>query len=429
MSYGERRSEFVRPGNYASEGEAGGSGGSIRHERGASVTMSDPSQPIRNEERANVRPCVAEIDQLIDHFRAGQRTKLEVILSITQLLNDDGELTTQEKSQSLELYLSEVNSFQGRAPSVKRERGEPGGSRVGREDLPRFVADEGRGPGDGGSSGGDSSSSSESGEGEPRRRKKLRLSDMPWHGKLGEQGVSQNPSCIKSANIIRKLNRDLKSAKLYIRLSPGAPRGIPLSEWEHIFKGEAVDLDKILSSLHRVTIDPERKASFGDTEISIGGVEAKWKVETSSEWSTTSSWRSASRAVGYVFGHREQELAEYGDYIKRLFTAKRPGSHGQVILFDKGVRNEVGGGQTLLLTNYHYFTSLYAATLQDDGVEYKRGGRGRGGNSPGEPKTDTCLHFNSLKGCRFVKLACKYKHVCLGCGQMGHGKPTCIKTN
>jgi hypothetical protein len=87
-----------------------------------------------------------------------------------------------------------------------------------------------------------------------------------------------------------------------------------MSEWEHIFKGEPIDLDKILSSLHCVTIDPERKASIGDTEISIGGSEAKRKVETSSEWST--AWRSASRAVAFVFKHREQELMEYGDYIK-----------------------------------------------------------------------------------------------------------------
>jgi hypothetical protein len=90
----------------------------------------------------------------------------------------------------------------------------------------------------------------------------------------------------------------------------------------------------------------------------------------------------SSRAVAFVFEHREQELAEYKDYIERLFAAKRSGSHGQVILFDKGVRNEVGGGQTLLLTDYHFFSSLYAAALQDDGVEYRRGGRGRGGGPP-----------------------------------------------
>ena len=65
-------------------------------------------------------------------------------------------------------------------------------------------------------------------------------------------------------------------------------------------------------------------------------------------------------------------MDEYGDYIERLFAAKRPGSHNQIILYDRGVRNEVGGGQSLLLTDYQYFVSLYAATMQDDGVEYKQ---------------------------------------------------------
>jgi len=87
-----------------------------------------------------------------------------------------------------------------------------------------------------------------------------------------------------------------------------------MSEWEHVFKGEAVDLNKILSSLHCITIDQERKACLGDTEISIGGTETKRKVESSSEWST--AWQSASRATAFVFKHREWELGEYGDYIE-----------------------------------------------------------------------------------------------------------------
>jgi len=93
-----------------------------------------------------------------------------------------------------------------------------------------------------------------------------------------------------------------------------------MSEWEHVFKGEAVDLHKILSSLHCIMIDQERKAHVGDTEISIRGTETKRKVETSSEWSTT--WRSTWRVTAFVFKHRERELLEYGDYIERLFAAK-----------------------------------------------------------------------------------------------------------
>ena len=117
-------------------------------------------------------------------------------------------------------------------------------------------------------------------------------------------------------------------------------------------------------------MDLERKVHVGDTEIGIRGVEMKRKVETSSEWSTT--WKTTAQAITFVFEHRDWELYKYGNYIERLFAAKHARSHNQVILYDKGGRKEVGGGQTILLTNYQYFASLYAATMQDDGVEYKQ---------------------------------------------------------
>lgn len=113
-----------------------------------------------------------------------------------------------------------------------------------------------------------SSTESDSDEDDNRHeRRKLRECDMPWSNRANVSVTPQNPSCDKTASIIKQLNVDIKSAKLHIRLERGAPRGIPMSEWEHIFRGEAVDLDKILSSLHRVTIDPERKARIGETEI------------------------------------------------------------------------------------------------------------------------------------------------------------------
>jgi hypothetical protein len=336
-----------------------------------SSTLSNHSR----QRTSNVRPYVAEIDRLIESYRAGERPRFEILSAITRFLSEDGDLSPQERSQSFELFMAEVDSVKsnprdkGKGKSFSRAGPITAEDRLSRA-TGRVVAGEGPdpGPGDDGSSE-PGSTTSESGDEEPKKRRKLHASDMPWYQRQRFGESSQNPSCAKSAVIIRKFNRDLKSAKLFIKLAPEAPRGIPMSEWEHIFKGEAVDLDKIISSLHRVTFDPERKARIGDTEISISGAETKRKVETSSEWST--AWRSASRAIAFVFEHRERELSEYGDYIERLFAAKRASSHGQVILFDKGVRNEVGGGQTILLTDYNYFTSLYAATMQDDGVEYR----------------------------------------------------------
>ena len=426
MSYGEhceraRREPFEIVSE--SDGNPVANNSTSQLERGQESNATFTTRSDQGVE-SNIRTYVTEIDHLVELFRTGERTRFDVVSSVTRLLNGDTELSPQERAQSFELYMAEIGSIQetprnkGKGPAHKRivnvDARNPAIDSLGERGL------------EGSESGGEESSSSSDSEGEkPRKRRKLRQSDMPWSKRSGGI-IPQNPSCVKTSNLIRKFNRDIKSTKLYIKLAPGAPRGIPMSEWEHIIKGEAVDLDKVLSSLHRVSVDSERKASVGDTEISISGVETKRKVETSSEWAT--SWRSASRAIAFVFEHREQELAEYGDYIERLFAAKRSSSHGQVILFDRGVRNEVGGGQSLLLTDYQYFTSLYAATLQDDGVEYHRIRRG-GGNKSSGPKTEVCLRFNSQAGCRFSDSACKYQHSCLSCDLPGHGKTSCKKGN
>jgi hypothetical protein len=246
--------------------------------------------------------------------------QLDVISAITEFLNRDEGLTLKEKARSFELFLAEVEAVQ----VAEREKGKGRQNperRDGNRKPPRFTFADEQNHLEQDVSGDESSLSSDFGEDEPRKRRKLRQSDMPWFGRPGDRDIVSNPSCVKSANLIRKPNRDIKSARLYIRLAPGAPRGVPMSEWDHIFKGEAVDLDKMLSSLHCVTIDLERKASIGEAEISIGGAEAKRKVESSSEWST--AWRSAARAIAFVFEHRQHELAEYGDYIERLFAAKK----------------------------------------------------------------------------------------------------------
>lgn len=412
--------------NFQSADKAGSSRGNQRSSDGQpeqSSTLTDPSQG-EQPTQSNIRPSIAEIDRLIESYRSGNKTKLEVVSAISKIINDDNELSPQEKTQSFELFLAEIEASKGggqREPKGK-SRADPESSK---DKLSRAIAAANFiQPVEVESSDGDESAESESGDEKSRKHQKLQPSDMPWHRQRGEHDTLRNPSCAKTAAIIRKLHSDLRSAKLYIRLTPEAPRGIPMSEWEHIFKGEPVNLDRILSSLHCVSIDSERKACIGETEISFSGVETKRKVETSSEWST--AWRSASQAIAFVFRHREQELFEYGDYIERLFAAKRPGSHGQVILFDRGVRNEVGGGQTILLTDYHYFSSLHAATLQDDGIEYHRGKKSGKGNRPDGSKTEICRKYNSQAGCRFSDSACRYRHACTAYGQTGHGKSTCV---
>jgi len=97
---------------------------------------------------------------------------------------------------------------------------------------------------------------------------------MPWYtqSELDEPGI--NPASAKTVELLRTYNRDVKKCKFYVSVSSGAPDNIPSAQWEHIFKGEPVDLDQILSALYRITVAEERKVRIGETEVSLGLIEA-----------------------------------------------------------------------------------------------------------------------------------------------------------
>ena len=137
-----------------------------------------------------------------------------------------------------------------------------------------------------------------------------------------------------------------------------------------------------------------------------------------------------SKAVTFLFPHRREELSDYADHIEGLFSAKHTNAHTKVILYDQSVRNQVGGGQNILLTDYQRFNNLSEAILHADGIEYRGNGKGpskggKGSDEGGPSKKDVCRRFNSQEGCRFTDEECYYKHTCKKCGKGGHGKTSC----
>lgn len=108
--------------------------------------------------------------------------------------------------------------------------------------------------------------------------------------------------------------------------------------------------------MHFVQFDEERKGRLGTAEVIF-----KRQVKTEAEWS--SAFRRASKAVAFLFPHRREELSEYAEYIEGLFSAKHTSAHSRIIRYDQSVRNQVGGGQNTLLTDYQRFHSLNAAIL------------------------------------------------------------------
>ena len=78
-----------------------GNGGSFQ-------TMGSHTR-VEEDVHSNIRVYVANIDQINSRYRARERTKFKVISAITGFLSKDSDLTSQERSQSLKLYLAEIN--------------------------------------------------------------------------------------------------------------------------------------------------------------------------------------------------------------------------------------------------------------------------------------------------------------------------------
>jgi len=129
-------------------------------------------------------------------------------------------------------------------------------------------------------------------------------------------------------------------------------------------------------------------------EISLGRTEPSRRVQTSGEW--TSAWNAAVKAYFFVFPHRETELRGYGDYIEREFSAKVVSAHRRIILYDVAVRNEVGGGSSILLTDRDQFSYIYSAIVMPDGIESEHG---RAANRSGttKPQFEICRRSNSAR--------------------------------
>ena len=364
------------------------------------------------------------LESFVNDYRHRRRTRAGTYSAILKELEKEPELTTEEKEITFQLYSAEVDSTETRNRrllSTARAQASssldpipesplPGRQTLASKQARAFKHRSGQS---------DMDSSSESEDEEPKKKKRLTESDMPWFKQPGDEIPGINPSCIETVELLRLFHKDIKSSKFFVSIAPGSPENIPPSQWEHILKGEPIDLDQIISAIHRIRVTEEWKARIGETDILLGPTEATRKVATASDWST--AWRRASRAVVFAFPHRNKELEDYAEYIENEFAAKNPSGHQRIILYDVAVRNLVRGGQQILLTDTHCFVSLYSAIVMPDGVQYSCATRKPQGRGKGE----SCNRFNN-KGCNSP--TCRYRHVCQTCGDPGHGKSNCRST-
>jgi len=378
--------------------------------------------PISEDER---QIALGKLNSFVSGYRDRKIPKFEALTGILTLLQGDASLTTSEKEKTIDIYIEELNSIRhddrrtGHG-TQSRETLDPGAIDKSVHDLLDKVSNRAKSFAD------FSGSDSDDQDDPPNKRRKIKESEMPWYRSGRSSNPLRNPNCLETCKSLRIFNKDIPGCKFWVKLAEGAPAGIPSSQWERIFRGEPIELDHFLSSLHRTSINEEGETRIGNAKISLGISDAKRRISTASEWSA--AWHFAARAIAFVFPHRSEELRAYGDYIEGEFAAKLTSSHPKVILFDIAVRNLVQGGQSVLLTDQQHFFRLYSAIIMPDGIESNSG---RGSNRRSNltrasgSKPDICNRFNSSGGCRSSDFDCKYRHVCKTCKKTGHGREQC----
>jgi hypothetical protein len=395
--------------------------------RSSTPTADANVNPIDQEERERV---IEGLEGAMDLFRKGECTRFQASSLILNELEKWTGATDQEKGKAFDSYFTEINSLstvQDEDASLARKSSPPLGtaleSRAGdrptkriREEVEELLDEVSRGELD-------------DDDHEPRTiKRRAREEEMPWYSNAVTS--VRRGSCVETCRTLYRFSEDLSGVKALLRVAYNLPEGIPSSQWDRLLRGESVDLDQVLSAMHFINLNEERKGRLGTAEVVFAVAESKRHVRTGAEWSA--AFRRLSKAVVFLFPHRRDELLEYAEHIEGLFSAKHTNAHSKVILYDQSVRNQVGGGQNILLTDFNRFQSLSEAILHADGIEYKNHGKGasKGGEGSGKgegSKKDICRRFNGQAGCRFTEEECYYKHICKSCGKGGHSKLSCTE--
>lgn len=420
-----------------------GHAGPSTERRQTQPAVPDPNERPHSVPIGSLRPqrVVSIITDIIKQYDHGDVSKTFAIARITSALEFTAE-RDPAKEQALQSYLEQLdqidhvqhrahtgssNTFTARGqdnrspapsavPSQSDLDSQLGGS-GSKHDRHPFQYDPDYPSDDGGSSGDGSSDDDET---KPsRKRPKLDESEMPWYKEEARGRRSGRESCVQSSQMLRTYGRDISKVKQWILTSTVAPTGFPPSEWENLLRGKPLNLDVIFSSLFHVLPVKENRGRIGDNEISLGYTEPSRKVQNVGDW--TVAWNIAARATEFLFRHRREELQSYGEYIQGEFSARRPEAHFRVLRLDQSIRNEVGGGTSVLLTDFDRFDKHRSAILSSDGLFALQDQR-----APGRSRTiELCHRFNSERGCPNTTSSCRYRHVCRRCGRGGHGEGAC----
>jgi hypothetical protein len=261
-------------------------------------------------------------------------------------------------------------------------------------------------------------------EDEHPSRKRIDVDALPWIATRDEDELCIHPSLRKTRDILENNARDIKYARSSLLSSLKLPQ-FPLSEWNNLLTGQAVDLDRVLSGIHAASYETSQKEKLGShIEVTTGALVPARTVKTYGDWVT--AWVPTVAATTFVFPHRKTELDEYGRQIMQLFATLTPDAHNRVIHYDKAVRIRVAQRRDLLLTDSHQFHDLEMWWINTSGAGAYGGGRGaKPGSATGKKPREACRRWNT--GHCPDGASCRYAHTCSNCRANDHRATTCKK--
>jgi hypothetical protein len=217
------------------------------------VTTDDSAA---QEEKARV---IEGLEGAMDLFRKGECTRFQTSALILGELEKWSRATDQEKGKAFKSYLAEINSFiaiQDESMSLAR-RGSPalgatlesgGRSKRVRDEVDEIldrVSKEER----------------DDEEDEPKIiRRRAKEEEMPWYSNTGTSG--RRISCVETCRTLLRFSEDLPGVRSLLRIANNLPEGIPTSQWDRMLRGESVDLNQVLSAMHYIHLDEERKVAW-----------------------------------------------------------------------------------------------------------------------------------------------------------------------
>jgi hypothetical protein len=256
---------------------------------------------------------------------------------------------------------------------------------------------------------------------------KFDTSKLPWEIKEVLSPAKLHPELWQTHELLRLFMEDYKAIKASLAVSPKRPE-FPDSEWDNIIRGRAVDLNKVLSAMFIVGTESKCTKFLGSLKLLFGQPVPIKRVTSLGEWSL--AWGRTSQAICFIFPHRKEELAVYGEHIMSLFKAISIQFHGRIILYDQSVRARTACRNDILLSDFSRFEDLRTMHISSLGTALptnKVGGQLVSQERKVDVKSDQpCRRYN-LEQCPQMSQTCRYLHICSYCRQTGHVNNRCLK--